>query len=301
MYLCDLKKIYYFNDIKMVEKLLLDGNSSVLTSEGYRELRDISGTKISVFGYEGFFENVEIKSFTGKCEGSFYKLKTKLDREIVICKKQPLLKRVFDKEQNKFIAVSAFVTDFLKDKNLKLPKVEPCCIHSDLRYDEDSYNEGFYSKKKHKRMESSPFLKTLFSVSDRILWLEGVLASSGNLMSRVEGKKVYCTILLTGEESFLKGVIRVLSTLGVHSRLRGNKRSIIISHHYILKLNMLGFRWRGEVLDIDESVGNRVEYDSVDCVVNDTGGCDDKYYIEPCDVQSTYILVNDIPVKVIKN
>ena len=90
----------------------------------------------------------------------------------------------------------------------------------------------------------------------------------------------------------------MLSTLGISARFRSNKQGIIISHYYILKLKELGFRWKGENLDLVSGVDNRTEYDSVVEVTKELVKSKKMYFVEVLDGVSKYVLVNDLPLKV---
>lgn len=280
-------------------KLLLEGCSLVLTRDGYRKLEDLENSKVAIKTAFDYFEDVEVKSLIVE-EEKFFRVKTKLGKEVLVTNEQFFLKNQYDKLKGKYIPFPDSLRELRYDSSFRFPKIEPVCLYSDLVCDEISYSDGFNAKRNFKAGNISCFFKQLYCVRDRISWLEGLFAQSGNLVSRSEGGRVYYTILLTGSEEFLKELIKLLSTLGISARFRSNKQGIIISHYYILKLKELGFRWKGENLDLVSGVDNRTEYDSVVEVTKELVKSKKMYFVEVLDGVSKYVLVNDLPLKVSK-
>lgn len=286
-------------------KFLLSGSSRVFTDEGFRSLKDLEGEKVRVKTISGCFEEVRVFKTSLKEEIELYKLQTKLGNTLICSKNSVFIQAKPDYREGvlKLQPFSLFST--FSGDNVKFAKAESTCLESANLYDggdleTDPFVDGLNSKKNFKRNGNLEFFNNLYSISDRIKWLEGLFTSSGNLVSRTERGKSYYTILLTGEETFLTYVSELLKTIGVQPRFRTNKRGIVISHFYVSKLNDLGFRWRGETLSGLIKVSDRTEFDTILSVEKLKSEKKIMFYIETDNQNPTYVLVNDLPIKINK-
>lgn len=286
-------------------KFLLSGSSRVFTNEGFRSLKDLEGENVRVKTISGCFEEVKVFKTSLDEEIELYKLQTKLGNTLICSKNSVFMQAKPDYREGvpklqPFSLLSAF-----KGDKVRFAKAESTCLESANLYDggdleTDPFVDGLNSKKNFKRDGNLEFFNNLYSVSDRIKWLEGLFTSSGNLVSRTERGKLYYTILLTGEGTFLTCVSELLKTLGIQPRFRENRRGIIISHFYISKLSDLGFRWRGESLSGLIKVSDRTEFDTILDVKKIMSEKKTMFYIETDNQNPTYVLVNDLPIKINK-
>lgn len=286
-------------------KFLLSGSSRVFTNEGFRSLKDLEGEKVRVKTISGCFEEVRVFKTSLNEEVELYKLQTKLGNTL-ICSKNSIFMQAKPDYREGISKLQPFsLLSVFKSDKVRFAKAESTCLESANLYDggdleSDPFVDGLNSKKNFKRNGNLEFFNNLYSISDRIKWLEGLFTSSGNLVSRTERGKLYYTILLTGEETFLTYVSELLKTLGVQPRFRENRRGVIISHFYISKLSDLGFRWRGESLSGLIKVSDRTEFDTILDVKKITSEKKTMFYIETDNQNPTYVLVNDLPIKINK-
>ena len=286
-------------------KFLLSGSSRVFTNEGFRSLKDLEGEKVRVKTISGCFEEVRVFKTSLNEEIELYRLQTKLGNTLICSKNSVFMQAKPDYREGVLKLQPFSLLSALKGDKIKLAKAESTCLESSNFYDggefeTDPFVDGLNSKKNFKRNKSLEFFNNLYSVGDRIKWLEGLFTSSGNLVPRTERGKLYYTILLTGEEVFISYVSELLKTLGIQPRIRENKRGIIISHFYVSKMNDLGFRWRGETLSGLIKVSDRTEFDTILSVEKLKSEKKIMFYIETDNQNPTYVLVNDLPIKINK-
>lgn len=286
-------------------KFLLSGSSRVFTDEGFRSLKDLEGEKVRVKTLLGRFEEVSIFKISLEEEVELYKLQTKLGNSLICSKNSVFMQAKPDYREGVPKLQPFSLLSIFKGDKIKFAKAESTCLESSNFYDggefeTDPFVDGLNSKKNFKRNKSLEFFNNLYLVGDRIKWLEGLFTSGGNLVSRTERGKLYYTILLTGEEVFINYVSELLKTLGIQPRIRENKRGIIISHFYVSKLNDLGFRWRGETLSGLIKVSDRTEFDTILSVEKLKSEKKIMFYIETDNQNPTYVLVNDLPIKINK-
>ena len=286
-------------------KFLLSGSSRVFTDEGFRSLKDLEGEKVRVKTLLGRFEEVSIFKISLDDEVELYKLQTKLGNSLICSKNSVFMQAKPDYREGVPKLQPFSLLSIFKGDKIKFAKAESTCLESSNFYDggefeTDPFVDGLNSKKNFKINKSLEFFNNLYSVGDRIKWLEVLFTSGGNLVSRTERGKLYYTILLTGEEVFINYVSELLKTLGIQPRIRENKRGIIISHFYVSKLNDLGFRWRGETLSGLIKVSDRTEFDTILNVEKLKSEKKIMFYIETDNQNPTYVLVNDLPIKINK-
>nr|DAS76349.1 MAG TPA: HOMING ENDONUCLEASE I-DMOI [Caudoviricetes sp.] len=286
-------------------KFLLSGSSRVFTDEGFRSLKDLEGEKVRVKTLLGRFEEVSIFKISLDDGVELYKLQTKLGNSLICSKNSVFIQAKPDYREGVPKLQPFSLLSIFKGDKIKFAKAESTCLESSNFYDggefeTDPFVDGLNSKKNFKRNKSLEFFNNLYSVGDRLKWLEGLFTSGGNLVSRTERGKLYYTILLTGEEVFINYVSELLKTLGIQPRIRENKRGIIISHFYVSKLNDLGFRWRGETLSGLIKVSDRTEFDTILNVEKLKSEKKIMFYIETDNQNPTYVLVNDLPIKINK-
>ena len=286
-------------------KFLLSGSSRVFINEGFRSLKDLEGENVRVKTISGCFEEVKVFKTSLDEEIELYKLQTKLGNTLICSKNSVFMQAKPDYREGVPKLQPFSLLSVFKGDKVRFAKAESTCLESANLYDggdleTDPFVDGLTSKKNFKRDGNLEFFNNLYSISDRIKWLEGLFTSSGNLVSRTERGKLYYTILLTGEETFLTYVSELLKTLGIQPRFRENRRGIIISHFYISKLSDLGFRWRGESLLGLIKVSDRTEFDTILDIKKLISENKTMFYIETDNQNPTYVLVNDLPIKINK-
>lgn len=286
-------------------KFLLSGSSRVFTNEGFRSLKGLEGENVRVKTISGCFEEVKVFKTSLDNNVELYKLQTKLGNTLICSKNSVFMQAKPDYREGVSKLQPFSLLSVFKGDKVRFAKAESTCLESANLYDggdleTDPFVDGLNSKKNFKREGNLEFFNNLYSVSDRIKWLEGLFTSSGNLVSRTERGKLYYTILLIGEGTFLTCVSELLKTLGIQPRFRENRRGIIISHFYISKLSDLGFRWRGESLSGLIKVSDRTEFDAILDVKKIMSEKKTMFYIETDNQNPTYVLVNDLPIKINK-
>lgn len=278
------------------EKIFVDGDSRVLTNNGFFNIKDLEGEKVRVADVEESLTEVYIGSKIVE-NGVFTKVFSRLGNSIICSTNTVFLGVKQDYRHKTHKLEDLTIKTLMTDSNIRFVKFQSPCLGSDLIFDEDSHINGMNSKKNYKKDKGNPFFNQLFSIKDRIQWLEGLFNHSGNLIVKEEKGKKYCTIMLTGNPSFLESVIELLKTLGIQASFRESRLGIIIPHFYLLKLRDLGFKWKEDNLNYLQSVYNRTKFDSPVKVTKEVFHNKKFYYLETEEKGISYVFVNNIPIK----